>query len=138
MGGHAFDYFNRSDPSKQVPLIPLSNDINAEQLKRQADWTSPESLRLFSSVNIPGFAKHAGAGTLTRVSWSLLTPVDGELTTLLDLDNEEHTRVGHQEPGDLLFVPEGWGHATILESYAVPRMCNMCNLPLHVFSSCLQ
>ncbi|CAK9077983.1 Bifunctional arginine demethylase and lysyl-hydroxylase psr-1 (Phosphatidylserine receptor 1) [Durusdinium trenchii] len=24
-----------------------------------------------------------------------------------------------QEPGDLLFVPEGWGHATILESYAV-------------------
>lgn len=24
-----------------------------------------------------------------------------------------------QEPGDLLFVPEGWGHVTILESYAV-------------------
>ena len=23
-----------------------------------------------------------------------------------------------QEPGDVLFVPEGWGHATILGSYA--------------------
>ena len=24
-----------------------------------------------------------------------------------------------QECGDILFVPEGWGHATILDSYAV-------------------
>jgi hypothetical protein len=47
---------------------------------------------------------------LVYIYWYLLVP---------KISHESSINV--QEPGDLLFVPEGWGHATILESYAATR-----------------
>jgi len=143
------DVWRSEEPTPGVPepMKPPSYIFDASVLRRRRDVVKRATClhtafmeRHCSHVRVPQFGvgfRGAGAPMHTHhaalnasfagrkrwflsppevASWSL-DPV--AVTEMKSQKDSGFLLEFEQEPGDLLFVPEGWGHATLLQSYAV-------------------